>query len=419
MDVATIRAAAGVLFPEGPRGDNGRFVDLDIAALGQVVEGLVLFDEVLIPDLGHRLDVPAAGGLFGSAVSVPAIEPDIAEAVKEQSRQWLSAGPETNLDSLVELVGGVRDVRHIGSVGASGYYEVLEVIGVRDRYNSPVIDWIRAIQSEGPVPLHWGTWRNISDEARVFCSNLVWLSYRARCYDLLCRNIEVPYMPHPLRAKMAGFSSFRDIPPQSPRFRLERKPVMRAYLDAINKVHEESRETVSRVLDGAFLPLQCSSLLPYVIRKAGSRENVLSVTYEIRESRGARDLRSHVSELEQHIDAGDLKAALRLTEEINRLTEQLRRQLGLVDVQPPNMTISIGGIVSMDISGGIVKKLTTKLARRIGVARPRTMFLRNVLDGLSSAATLGSLYEVLYPNPSQPQRQSVRSRRWWRRRRDG
>ncbi|WP_143681772.1 hypothetical protein [Actinacidiphila glaucinigra] len=392
-------------------------MDLDIAALGQVVEGLVLFDEVLIPDLGHRLNVPAAGGLFGSAVNVPAIEPDIAEAVKEQSRQWLSAGPETNLDSLVELVGGVRDVRRF----SSGSYDVWEVIGVRDRYNSPVIDWIRAIQSEGPVPPveNWGTWHNSSAEARAFCSNLVWLSYRARCYDLLCRNIEVPYMPHPLRAKMAGFSSFRDIPPQSPRFRLERKPVMRAYLDAIDKVHEESRETVSHVLDGAFLPLQCSSLLPYVIRKAGSRENVLSVTYEIRESRGARDLRSHVSELEQHIDAGNLKAALRLTEEINRLTEQFRRQLGLVDVQPPNMTISIGGIVSMDISGGIVKKLTTKLARRIGVARPRTMFLRNVLDGLSSAATLGALYEVLYPNPSQPQRQSDRIRRWWRRRRDG
>ncbi|MFG2550710.1 hypothetical protein [Streptomyces sp. NPDC048581] len=401
LDVATIRAATSVLFPDGPREDNGRFADLDIAALGQVIEGLVLFNEVLVPDLGHRLDVPAAGGLFGPAVHVPAIERHIAETIAEESRQWINSGPETNVESLIQLVGGEP---RIGATSSSNLL-VLEAIGVRDRYNSPVMEWIRAIQSQGPAPhpptgmLRAGGWNDYgSDEVEDFCRNLVWLTYRARCYDLLCRHIGVPYMPHPLRARMAGFSCFQGIPSQLPQPRPQRPPVIHAYLEAINTVYEEARETVSSVLDGAFLPLQCSSLLPYVVHKAGRRENVLSAAYDIRDSRGARHLRSHVSELEQRIDEGNMKAALPLTKEINRLTNQLRRQLGLDDVQPPNMTISIGGIVSVDASGGI-KKLATKLTRRIRVARPRTMFLSNVLDGLSSAATLGPLYEVLYRNP--------------------
>jgi hypothetical protein len=408
-DVATIRAATGVLFPEGPREDDGRFVDLDIAALGQVVEALVLFDKVLVPDLGHRLDVPEIGGLFGPAISVPAVEPDTAVTIVEESRHWIDSGPETDIESLIQLVGGNPRINH---ESGSENFLVLEAIGVRDRYNSAIMDWIRAARLQGPgrpysdgsgprirwsqagISQHYG-----DDEVRYFCNNLVWLTYRARCYDLLCRKLEIPYMPHPLRAKLAGFSSFQNIPPQSPQLRLRRPPVMSAYLDAINKVYEESRETVSRVLDGAFLPLQCSSLLPYVIRKAGRRENVLSVTYEVRDSRGARGLRAHVSELEQRIDAGDLKAALRLTEEINRLTHLFRRQLGLADVEPPNMTVSIGGIVSVDIRGVMVKRLATKLTRRISVTRPRIMFLRNILDDLSSAAALGPLYDVLYRNP--------------------
>jgi hypothetical protein len=234
--------------------------------------------------------------------------------------------------------------------------------------------------------------RRIDFDFAHFRANLAWLTFRARCYDLYCRRIAVPYMPHPLRTNVAGFSCFADDHPD----RSKRPPLVFAYLNAIKKVYQESTATISEALGGAFVPVQCPLLLPHVVAKARKKENVLEAVYDVRDSRGARGLRAHVSQLEQSIAAGDLTSALKLVKELDRLTRSLRRGLGLAAADAPGMAVSIGGVVSAQLSADQVQKLTAKLTRHVTIARPRTMFLRNVFKDLADAATLGPLYEVLY-----------------------
>ena len=47
-------------------------------------------------------------------------------------------------------------------------------------------------------------------EIFAFCANLAWLTFRCKCYELASRKIGSPYMPHPLRSNLAGFSMATD-----------------------------------------------------------------------------------------------------------------------------------------------------------------------------------------------------------------
>lgn len=427
LDVATIRSAGALLYPEGPRDDDGQFADLDIAALGQLVEAIVLFDEVIVPDLGHRLALPELVARFGAAVSYQPVHTAVVSNISVESMRWmtrLGQGGELDAVSVSQLIGvnpRFRMEYHADDdypydSGSSGYLVLLASIGAHDKYSPSVVEWLKDARTPGrAVRLALGdsfdvVWpgykrgflrkflrkrEEYGDEFGFnrFHANLAWLTHRARCYDLYCRRIMVPYMPHPLRTRIAGFSSFVDDsrPDES-----VRAPLAFSYLNAIKKVYQESTATISEALGGAFVPVQCPLLLPHVVARAKKKEHLLEAVYEVRDSRGARGLRGHVSQLQQSIDAGDLTSALKLVKELDRLTRSLRRGLGLSAGDAPGMAVSIGGVVSTQLSADQVQRLTAKLTRHITVARPRTMFLRNVFKDLADAASLGPLYEVLY-----------------------
>lgn len=417
LDVATLRSASRLLFPEGQRADDGAYVDLDVAALGQLIEAIILFDEVIVPDLGHQLDVPAIAERFGVVVSAHPVEPDVAGAVMDASRKWIGRNPDLDLTSLIHLVGGKPEFStQIG--GSDSWSLLLGSMGVDKAHAAIATDWIREIHGiempnairSGFLMGRWskhskkGEWRweqyEVPDALWDACANLAWLTFRARCYDLVCQRIAVPYMPHPLRTSVAGYTTFTDDAPAAAGKRdrpwtSTRRPLVYSYVDAMKIVYRELEATVSEALGGAFVPVQAPVLLPHVLGKAGDREQVMAAAYEIRDSRGARRLRAHVDQVEQSIAAGDLRAALRLVQELNRLTAALRRELGLRSPDTPGMTVSIAGVASVQLSPDQVVRLTGPLTRRLTVTRPRLMFLRNVFNDLATAASLGHLYELL------------------------
>lgn len=69
--------------------------------------------------------------------------------------------------------------------------------------------------------------------------------------------------------------------------------------------------------------------------------------------------------------------------------------------QAPGVTMSIGGMASVQLPTDQVAKMTTALTQRITFGRPLVMFLRNVFKDLAAAAALGPLYEVLYSGPNR------------------
>jgi len=344
LDVATIRSACRFFrLPDDPPDDTDSLRDLHIAALGSLLESLVLFDEILVPDLGHQLLAHLLQEA-GPAVKVLAIDPQRTCAIEAKAREWLRRW--RNIENFIRVLGG-----HplYSLAGSSTEYLLLQAIGTKGKYDSQVIQWVRDLRSQDasyfqePIvsysednskavrPIHTGksddssvqlndtllqepprpvpilkssamiqlcaddALKHILDsmglphvafgeglglpededalhifhpskawlggsEVLTFCANLMWTTFRARCYDLVSRLQGVSYMPHPLRARLAGFSMASD--GVYPRKAAQQESFTRRYVDVLEKTYQEGAEKAATLGTAVFQPLTWSPLLP-------------------------------------------------------------------------------------------------------------------------------------------------------------
>lgn len=156
LDVATIRSAGRLLHREGSRDDHGQFADLDIAALGQLIEAIVLFDEVIVPDIGHQLDVPELVAPFGAAVSYQPVHTDVVSNLAEESRQWMSRSKGLDVATLSRLIG-VNPYSYTEDVAegtSSSYTVLLASIGAHDKIFRERAGMDQRSPKGRPVPTH-------------------------------------------------------------------------------------------------------------------------------------------------------------------------------------------------------------------------------------------------------------------------
>ena len=228
-------------------------------------------------------------------------------------------------------------------------------------------------------------------EIFTFCANLAWLTFRCKCYALASKKIASPYMPHPLRSNLAGFSMATD--GLEAGNAADQIAFAKAYVDVLKQVRDESAEKAKFLGRAAFQPLAWSPLLPHVARKAKGGEHVVSTAYELRGSLGARNLRRVISRLEKSVQQGNLKSALRFCEEIQELSAAIRSDLGIFEPSP-KLTVSFAGFGSAEVPTGAVPKF---LKRKRYPFKPRFTFMRSVFDDLMTISSLGSVYEMICP----------------------
>lgn len=442
LDIATLRGAIQLLRGE-PRADEGQLIDLDIAALGTLVEAICFYDGVLVPDLEHHLGARLVGEAGDAVAHVPLTSAERATIVTD-ALDWVHR--HCDLDLLIELLG-VRPARGYGTWGSDDFL-LLQAVGAEGKQESAVVQAIRAeddpsddvvsrsdFRSKSPlvpqkyknkdgvhsaprldqildqkfqlppgpkgVPKgmsyahHW----LVDPKLRRFAANLAWALMRSRCYLLWANSQGSPYMPHPLRSQMAGYAAAVADSPWEFIHHSEREKFVRLYLERIDEVHWEARQALAEIEGTGLLRVPFPTILPYVIGRAGAREDILAVAYELRDSRGAKSLRHRLADFEGQIAAGDLRAAIRLRDELDLLSRRLRQDMGLVGQREVATTLSIGlpGI-SVEFPGprapSSLPAKTAAIADR--VRRPWLVFMRNVFDALASASSLGNLYEVLY-----------------------
>jgi hypothetical protein len=475
LDIATLRAAKRLLFHKGPRHDNGRFVDLDISALAALVEGICFSDEILVPNLGHQ-SFNAITEPFGTAVVGAELSDTQRSEIARLADNWLSGW--SKVEDFIVLLGS-HPLYSVLQANSEDYL-ILQALGVRDKYQSQVVQWVRALRSYdaaldglpelafgdktgreyrppaslkftkfmdeilhepkkhlskwlrgelfnyfdnekfteilgglGLSPMMFGTRHEIPEmrdengrpsmQARVgsemlsFCANLVWTVFRTKCYCVYSRERGITYMPHPLRARLAGFSEACEYGPEDTEVYLGAKPgyYVRSYISCLDKVYQEALDATSHFADTTLIRIPFSPVLPYVIKKAKRREKIIEVAYDVRGTRGARDLRARLNEFEHELRTGEIRAAIGMRNELERLVHSLRRHLGLEAYQGPKIGLSIGGVVSVDlpIPG---PRIVTSLVSKTDVFKPRLLLLRDVFDALAAASSLGALYKVLY-----------------------
>jgi hypothetical protein len=169
LDVGTVRGATSVLFPIGhdkaevkSSRRKERPSDLDVVATGQLIESLILFDEVLVPDLdGRNESISALVRPLGEAVSLLPVSASIAEDIKASAREWLAYIP--NLSDMTTLAPGSdvlqstpwwmpfsverRGEIPIWTTGSTDYL-VLHAFGVRRKYSDEVRAFLDLARSD-------------------------------------------------------------------------------------------------------------------------------------------------------------------------------------------------------------------------------------------------------------------------------
>jgi len=447
LDIATLRGAIQLLRGE-PRADEGQLVDLDIAALGTLVEAICFYDGVLVPDLEHRLGACLVDEAGEAVAHIPLTSAERTTFVTD-ALDWVHR--HCDLDLLIELLG----VRSASGYGAwrSDTFLLLQAVGAEGKHESAVVQAIRAEDdpsddvisggdphSESPSVsqkyqnedgVHsaprldqildekfqrprgrWGAAMGMSyahhwlvdPELRRFAANLAWALMRTRCYLLWASSRGVPYMPHPLRSQMTGYAAAAADSSWGFIHRSEREKFVRLYLERIDAVHWEARQALAEIEGTGLLRVPFPTILPYVIGQAGAREDILAVAYEVRESRAAKSFRHRLADFEGQIADGDLRAAIRLRDELDLLSRRLRQDMGLIGQRDIATTLSIGlpGI-SVEFPGpsapNSLSAKTSAVADRI--RRPWLVLMRDVFDALASASSLGSLHEVLYTDSAR------------------
>ncbi|MGW4841422.1 hypothetical protein [Nocardia brasiliensis] len=394
--------------------------DFDICSAAQVLESIVLFDRIQVPDIdGARhtelLEITEALGDSLEVGEVPDLERT--EAV-QNSKDWLSKIPDAV--SLIEVIGGTHTYSTesvtqliLRAYGVEDKYstelrELMVTLGLRDtvnqhrsaalRYAEPLK---RALEAIGLPMIRIN--RVPSSQACVhedivnLCTSLAWAAYRVRLYGYLASAQGIPYMPHPMRSRVSGFAAATDIggaeAATDPGF-------ARAYIEVLERVYEEARATVNESLGTAMVPLTFSPLLPYIAKKAGrNRNDLLAAAYDVRDSKGAKAVRAATRNLQDAMRNASLHDTMKSINELQALAREFRTGLGLNSPQQIATAISVAGFrvdapitLSPKASRG-VKRISTPFS-------PRTaLFLRNVFADLSQVAALGEVYDIFFDLP--------------------
>ncbi len=127
VDAGTV-GAVDRLLGASDRLDEGEFIDLDIAALSTVVDALVWFDQVFVPDLGHQRALQPVVRRLGDLVSVVEVPAGTGATILQEARGWTKAWP--HVENFIELLGAVPAYRNAQGPSGSDSHLIRSVLSV-------------------------------------------------------------------------------------------------------------------------------------------------------------------------------------------------------------------------------------------------------------------------------------------------
>jgi hypothetical protein len=171
-------------------------------------------------------------------------------------------------------------------------------------------------------------------------------------------------------------------------------PKPNPFLAVLKEAYDEGRQFVYEKTGDWLEPFRMSPLLPFILSRSKTKEEILPRTYDIRNCRGARRLRSRLASLGE---AESLRDKVKLSQELESLKRMLDSELGLGHVEQ-KVSFNIAGLMSTTLP------VPEKVMRFIGKHAPRSinsrlLFLRNIFKEMAQAAGLGKYYEFLTRTP--------------------
>tara|TARA_R110002050_G_scaffold215953_1_gene352083 strand:+ start:455 stop:1879 length:1425 start_codon:yes stop_codon:yes gene_type:complete len=402
--------------------------DFTILAVSQFVEAIILYDKILVPQVPH---------VFGSRLTnlfrefVEPVEINIREYYEAEKKavDWISVIDFSEALKICRLSLNSRP-------HGSDTYALSALFGVK----KPGLD----AKDSTPFPLRFSIpWRNIGPLLDLSMSSLIdqkskavteindeleklaeevdlskamadhdefgggnsaksvafytyWLLHRARTYETVCRRLGTPYMPHPARSLPCAVSAAGD------QLELEGRSSLALghYADAITGILDEGRDAASKI--GLQLPVvRLPPLFQYVLGRIDRKDQLLDEAENVRNTKKAERLRSHLREVEEAVRDGNIGVATRAAKRTERLKDAFRSELGLL-VENQEVRVGFMGIgTKFNLPKGHLKKFSR------AASSADLLLVRDIFAELSSVSRLGAKYEMLAWSDGRPVDPSV------------
>ncbi|MEO7083562.1 MAG: hypothetical protein ABI442_14560 [Gemmatimonadaceae bacterium] len=399
VDHGTLAAAHSVLFAGSSPFVNST-TDISLACFASLTENLIFFDKLILPGIPHGFSNQLARA-FGDAIEFMPLDGALWHAVEEDSLKWVCEN--VDFKTALDLSHMVMNGMHIVGSTEMGIAAALSVVADSNPITHHLIadDWSEGDSYSAEVwPKNFDVMHRLfaglvdkhknSDDEVIrslsprFAGLDLWNVYhgvfRTRCYELLSRSLHVPYLPHPLRARSAlGIRCLEmRMPPENP------------FLTTLSDAYDSGRHYVQEKTGDWMEPFNAYPVLPFVLAKCKTKEEILERVYDIRDSRGARKVRAKLALL---CEAQSLRQRVALSNELDLLKRTLAIELG-TQILEQKISFNIVGLVSISLP------VPDSLARFVSRSATRLisghlLFLRNIFKEMIQVSALGERYEFL------------------------
>ena len=194
----------------------------------------------------------------------------------------------------------------------------------------------------------------------------------------------IPYWPSPARADFLRENASLSA---GPFFSLATKGYLEEHLRQIE-------EEVLRSLSVTSNNLRFMGLSTIVLANSNSRNDILRVALEIRDTREAREMRAWLSCMEEALAQGDVIKTARGAEDLKQVVDFVRRGLGLDSGSVGEVQLEVGLTPTITVGAAALRRIVNKITPRPLHITFLRRLLGNNLKHMNTAKHISRLFAV-------------------------
>jgi hypothetical protein len=377
-------------------------LDLEHIALARFCEAVLLNDGVVVPDNYKTELTPSrkaliTGEIFSFQPLADGEDDAIREICSSLTPTWKEAFRAGSDRSLFSEYFSQIDAysNFIWEHSSSEFFLVFRAHGIEK--DNPLIEAVLASTADATLGKQLeiiGTdgksvsWEKLSRHVQRMLSVMGWLGHQYIWHQVFSAQYNCTYMPHPLRDFFAyDFLNRIQLGSRS------KATFADAFGDGLGKFQGKIRDSLASL--GSEQTSACVSLpgfLPLLVRESASRDDFMTVLYQMRSEAEVVELRQMLETIQNGIVEGNYKPLAQLKRDIETIGRNLLIERGLEDrfikITPP--TTLLGIKVDGDDSS-IKLRIPSVLYKQFFVGRTYRAFVKRAMEELAVPAQYGAI----------------------------
>lgn len=379
--------------------------DLDLASLRLLVDSLVLSQEIIIldhykPEYSDERKRHLSGDFIRFHKLPQKLDERLAQEAVAHVRNWeLGRKIATTYQGVYDQLNLL--FRHAWRRSES--FLVLKALGVKDKYNSPVVKGLFDLVNDAGIPpvLKEKSWtKGYNKETERVIQTIVWSAIRTVYYRQVAKVIGAEYLPHPLRNQFNLQCILFDNHPYARGLKLHSKahidlpptisPPENHIAEFIKSLWDKCNEEEDNLFGVQTFDTQIPPFLGVILNRLDEYshpKDILRLTLELRNQPESIRLRTLLCNI-WSTPEGPQKVEL-IRELIHELADLRRRLQVYLGYDREKISLS-AKIVSYSLT------VPRCMIKPLYPHKPHLAFIRDVVLELASVGTMGRLVDILW-----------------------